>query len=41
MRQGCHGQGKVRGKRKIFKFREKSLVFAKLVKSQGIPFSGL
>ena len=49
--QGCHGQGKVREKRKFFKVREKSgnflkgqgksLILSKSVKSQGILFSGL
>ena len=49
--QGCHCQGKVRKKRKVFKVREKSgnllksqgksLILSKSVKSQGILFSGL
>ena len=38
MRQGCHGQGKVRKKRKFFKVWEKSLILTNSVKSQGIPF---
>ena len=48
LRQGCHGQEKVREKRKFFKVREKSGNFAKSqgksqflsksVKSQGIFF---
>ena len=49
--QGCHCQGKVPEKRKIFKVREKSgnflkslrksLILSKSLKSQGILFSGL
>ena len=49
--QGCHGQGKLGEKRKLFKVREKagsflksrgkSLILSKSVKSQGILFSFL
>ena len=49
--QGCHGQGKVREKQKFFIVRVKSrnflkgpgksLILAKSVERQGIPFSGL
>ena len=49
--QGCHGQRKVREKRKFFKVREKSgnflksqgksLILSKLVGSQGNWFFGL
>ena len=49
--QGCHGQGKVREKRKFLKVRGKSgnflksqgksLIFSKSVKSKGMLFSGL